>query len=218
MMRLHMLTALLFATTVAYSQPDALMGSICGTVQNENGGPASLVKIVAIYMGAHSGSYPLGKTDGVGHYCIDNVAPGDYVMSAADPEKGYPEMGSIFYSSQRPNPEVHIAIGSLKGHADWRIPYKAGFVEVVLTDVRTGKPIIPMIFRLVLQSSPKDGNMRGSTVSTSALLVPPNENIYFTVSATGYGEWPGDGTTGKLLNLLPGRTERLAIALQPLNQ
>jgi hypothetical protein len=217
MMRLHVLTALLFATTVAYSQSDTPMGSICGIVQDENGAPASFVKVVAIYDGPHSGPYPLGKTDSTGHYCIDNVAPGDYFMSAADPEKGYPEMGSIFYSLQRPNLEVHIAMGNLKGHADWRIPYKAGFIEVALTDARTGKPIIPMFFSLVAQSRPI-GFMRGSSASTAALLVPPNENVYFKVSAPGYGEWPADGTKGKLLNLPPGRTERLAVALQPLNQ
>lgn len=218
MMRRHVLPTLLFATSLAYGQSDTLMGSICGIVQDENGAPASFVKIVAIYQGAHSGPFPLGKTDSTGRYCVDNVAPGDYVMSAADPKQGYPEMGSIFYSLRRPNPEVHIAIGNLKGHADWRIPYKAGFIEVALTDARTGKPIIPMIFSLVLQSSPKDGFMRGSIASTSALLVPPNENVYFKVSAPGYGEWPVDGTKGKLFNLLPGRTERFAIALQALNQ
>jgi hypothetical protein len=218
MMRLHVLTVLLFATAVAYSQSNTPTGSICGIVQDENGAAASFVKIVAIYQGSHSGPFPLGKTDSTGHYCVDNVAPGDYVMSAADPEKGYPEMGSIFYSLQRPNPEVHISIGNPKGHADWRIPYKAGFIDVALTDARTGKPITAMIFSLVLQLSPKDGFMRGSSISTSALLVPPNENVYFKVSAPGYGEWPADGTQGKLLNLLPGKTERLAIALQPLNQ
>jgi hypothetical protein len=218
MMRRHVLTVLLFATAVAYSQSDTPTGSICGVVQDENGAPASFVKVVAIYGAPDTGLLPSGKTNSTGHYCVDNLAPGTYVMSAADPEKGYPEMGSIFYSVQRPTPEVHIAIGNLKGHADWRIPYKAGFVEVALTDARTGKPIIPMFFNLVLQSSPKNGFIRGSSRSTAALLVPPNENIYFTVSAPGYREWPADGTKRKLLNLLPGRTERLVIALQPLNQ
>jgi hypothetical protein len=127
-------------------------------------------------------------------------------------------MGSIFYSLRRPNQEIHIAIGNLKQHADWRIPYKAGFLEVTLTDSRTGKPIVPMNFNLLVQSNLEHGFMRGSTMSTEPLLVPPNENIYFTVSAPGYGEWPGDGTKGKLLNLLSGRTEKFAIGLQPLNQ
>jgi hypothetical protein len=155
MMRLYVLTTLLFVTSSAYGQSDPSMGSICGIVQDENGAPASFVKVVAIYQGPHSGPYPSGKTDGTGHYCIDNVAPGDYVMSDDDTEKGYPQMSSIFYSVQRPTPEVHIAIGNLKEHADWRIPYKAGFVEVALSDAQTGKQIIPMFFNLVLQSSPK---------------------------------------------------------------
>jgi hypothetical protein len=115
MMRLQMLTILLFATSLAHGQPDAPMGSICGTVQNENGASASLVRIVAIYQGSHTGLHPSGKTDSTGHYCIDNLDLGNYVMSADDPEKGYPEMGSIFYSWKRPNPEVHIAIENLKG-------------------------------------------------------------------------------------------------------
>jgi hypothetical protein len=194
MMQLYVLTTLLFVASLAYGQSDPSMGSICGIVHDENGAPASFVKVVAIYQGSHTGPYPLGKTDGTGHYCMNNVALGYYAMSAEDTEKGYPQMSSIFYSVQRPTSEVHIAIGNLKGHADWRIPYKAGFVEVALTDAQTGKPIIPMLFNLVLQSSPKNGFIRGSSSSTTALLVPPNENIYLTVSAPGYKEWPADGT------------------------
>jgi hypothetical protein len=56
-MRLHMVATLLFATAVAYSQSDASTGSICGIVQNENGAPASFVKVVAIYQGAHTQGY-----------------------------------------------------------------------------------------------------------------------------------------------------------------
>ena len=217
MLRLHALTALLFATSLAYGQSDALMGSICGIVQDENGGPASFVKVVAIYDGPHSGSYPLGRTDSTGHYCVQNVAIGHYIMSAADPEKGYPEMGSAFYSWQTPKPEASIATTDLEGHADWRIPYKAGFVQIALTDARTGKPVTPMFFKLVVQSRPENGWMRGSTDSAAALLLPPDENVYLTLSAPGYLQWPTDRTTGKLLNLLPGRTEKLEVALQPLN-
>ena len=218
MMRLHVLTTLLFATSLAYGQSDALMGSICGIVQDENGAPASFVKVVAIYDGPHSGPYPLGKTDSTGHYCLQNLALGHYIMSAEDPEKGYPQMGSVFYSWQTPKPEVSIAATNLEGHADWRIPYKAGFVEVALTDARTGKPVIPMFFNLVVQSRPENGWMRGSMASTAALLLPPNENVYLILSAPGYREWPADGTKGKLLNLLPGRTEKLVVELQPLNR
>jgi hypothetical protein len=160
--------------------------------------------------------YPVGQTDNLGHYCVANVTLGDYVMSADDPEKGYPSMGSLFYGSSSPKPEVSISAQNLQGHADWQIPYKAGFLKVHLMDAQTGKQIIPMFFNLVLRSRP-DGFMRGSSSSTMVLLVPPNEDIYFTVSAPDHNEWPGEGTKGRLLHLLPGATEDFAIALQPIN-
>jgi hypothetical protein len=158
----------------------------------------------------------MGKTDNSGHYCVPDVSPGDYIMSADDPEKGYPQMGSIFYGSPSPKSKVRIIIQNLQGHADWQIPYKAGSLKVHLTDARTGKRIIPMFFKLVLRSNDV-GFVRGSQVSTMSLLVPPNEDFYVTVSAPDHQEWPGDGTKGRLLHLLPGATEDLAIALQPIN-
>jgi hypothetical protein len=158
----------------------------------------------------------VGKTDNFGHYCVPNVAPGDYIMSAGDPEKGYPELGSIFYGSPSPKSKVSITVQNLQGHADWRIPYKAAVLNVHLTDARTGKQIIPMFFKLVLRFNDV-GFIRGSQISTMSLLVPPNEDIFFTVSAADHQGWPGDGTKGKLLHLLPGATEELEIALQPID-
>jgi hypothetical protein len=218
MMRVIVYVYLLLATFLAYGQSSMEpTGSICGTTLDENGAPAAFVRVVAIYVGAHSGMYPMGKTDKSGHYCVANVAPGDYVMSADDPEKGYPQIWSIFYDAPSPKPKVSITAQNLQGHADWQIPYKAGFLKVHLTDARTGKQIIPMFFKLVLRSRPDVGFMRGSCASTMPLLVPPNEDIYFTVSAPDHQEWPRDGTIGRLLNLLPGATQDFVIALQPIN-
>jgi hypothetical protein len=191
----------------------------CGMVQDENGAPASFVKVVAMYVGpgGHSGSNPMSKTDQSGHYCVPNLAIGDYVMSADDPEKGYPQMETLFYSSHSLNAKISVTSQTLEGHADWQIPYKAGFLTVHLMDARTGKQIIPMFFNLVVRSRRDVGFMRGSSPSTMALLVPPNEDIDFTVSAPGYRELPGDGTQGRLVNLLPGTTQDFAIALQPID-
>ena len=218
MARVVMFVYLLFAMLTGYCQSSiGPTGSICGTTLDEKGAPAAFVRVVAIYVGANSGPYSMGETDQLGHYCVANVAVGDYVMSADDPEKGYPQIWSIFYDSPSPKPKVSITAQNLQGHADWQIPYKAGSLKVHLTDARTGKQIIPMFFNLVLRARPDVGFIRGSCASTTPLLVPPNEDIYFTVSAQGYQEWPGDGTRGRLLNLLPGATEYFEIALQPIS-
>jgi hypothetical protein len=213
---------LLSAGFAAYGQSsDEPMGSICGMVQDENGLPASLIRVTAACVGpkAHTGTYPRGETDGVGHYCV-NVAIGDYIMSADDVNKGYPLMAIMFYASHDSNaessaPRISITAHELTRHADWRIPYKAGFVRVKLTDARTGKQIVPMFFDLVVRSRSQYGHMYGSCGSTAALLVPPNEDIVFAVSAPGYQWWPSENKKGKLLNLPPGTTEEVAIELQP---
>jgi hypothetical protein len=218
MMRALMCTCLLFGTISAYSQLSTQpTGSICGTALDESGLPARSIKVVAIYIGPHSGILPFGKTDEFGHYCVEHVAPGDYFMSADDPENGYPMMGPLFYSLPAPHQIVSISSENPTGHADWKIPYKAGIVQVQLTDARTGKQIFPMFFNLAVRSKPEDRFLRGSGPSTVPLLVPPNEDIYFSVSAPGYQSWPDDGTKGRLLNLLPGTTQNIAIALRPID-
>jgi hypothetical protein len=218
MMRVTLCACLLFGTISAYSQVSAQPnGSICGTALDENGLPARSLRVVAIYVGAHSGGMLIGKTDESGHYCVEHLGPGDYFMSADDPEDGYPMMGSLFYSLRAPQQLVSITSENPTGHADWKIPYKAGIVHVQLTDARTGKQIFPMFFNLAVRFEPENRYLRGSGPSKQPLLVPPNEDIYFTVSAPGYQSWPEDGTKGRLLNLSPGTTQNIAIALRPID-
>jgi hypothetical protein len=213
-----MWSCLLFGTISAYSQTSTQpTGSICGTAMDENGLPARSIKVVAVSVGAHSGGLLIGKTDESGHYCVEHLAPGDYFMSANDPENGYPMMGPSFYSLSAPQQIVSITPENPTGHSDWKIPYKAGIVQVQLTDARTGKQIVPMFFNLAVRSKPEDRFLRGSGPSKEPLLVPPNEDIYFTVNAPGYELWPYDGTKGRLLNLLPGTTQNIAIALRPID-
>lgn len=114
----------------------------------------------------------LRKDDEQGHYCLRELPLGDYDMTADDPDKGYPSMTSGFFRTTPLRSRVSISTTDLNGHADWKIPYRAGFDKVELVDAQSGKPIVPMFFDLVVQSRPEVGHMYGSTASTTALLVP----------------------------------------------
>ena len=219
MMRIMVYTCLLFGTISVYARSATpSTGSICGTTLDENGSPARFIKVVAIHVGPGSTSGPpeVGKTDELGHYCVEDLPLGDYVMSADDTDHGYPitARGGFFGSEPTPQQKVHITSINLTGHADWRIPYKAGWVKVRLTDARTGNQIPDMTLSL----NRSGGVLNISRPSTTPILLPPNEDIYvFSVSAPGYRPWPGDGTKGALLNLLPGTTQNIAIALRPID-
>jgi hypothetical protein len=190
-------------------------GSICGTVLDENGLPARLIKVIAIREGA-SGPPEVGKTDESGHYCIGDLAPGDYVMSADDTDHGYPitasHRGGFFYLEPTPQQKVRITSVNLTGHADWRIPYKVGWVKVKLTDALTGKVIPDISFRLTNTSG---GVSIVTRPSITPILIPPNSDFYLEVSAPGYRSWPEEGTKGMRLNLRPGETQTIEIALSP---
>ena len=222
MMRVVASVCLLLAALSASGQSSAApagsisgsgSGSICGRVLNENGIPAALVKVIAFDMGAHSGPMQGGTTDQLGNYCVNNLAIGDYVMTADDTEQGYPVMTSLFYSAE-PVVLTKITAENLAAHFNWQIPFKAGFVKVHLTDAQTQAPIAAMSYSLVLRSRPDTGYLRGSSDSTRTLLVPPDKEIEFTVSSPGYKDWPGDGMK-ILVSLHPGIVQEFEIALEP---
>jgi hypothetical protein len=195
---------------------DFLFGSICGSVLNESGSTASKVKIVPFYLGGHSGGEPFAITDENGHYCVTQLPFGDYFMTADDPDKGYPSMASGFFAAGVMRSQVNLSATNLNGQADWKIPYRAGFVKVHLVDAQSGKQIVPMFYDLRVQSRPEVGHMFGSGGSTTPLLVPPNENVIVTIHAPGYLSEPDKAPQKTVINLLPGETKELHIALQPL--
>ena len=146
-------------------------GSICGFVLDENGAPAAFTRVTAIYLGPHSGPFDRGTTDGGGHYCV-RVRFGTYAMSAEDDAKGYPLLSSTFYTEHAPGAEIEVTAAAPSARADWRIPYKAGFLHVELKDAKTGRPIDSMFLNLDLRSDPTDRFMHMSSSSSRVVLVP----------------------------------------------
>jgi hypothetical protein len=207
---------LLVGSSALGQNSEMQLGSICGTVLNENGSATSSIRVSPFYIGAHSGGVPFARTDEQGHYCLRGLPFGDYDMTADDPDKGYPSMTSGFFPTTPLRSRLSLSATDLNEHADWKIPYRAGFVKVDLVDAQSGKPIVPMFFDLVVQSRPEVGHMYGSTASTTALLVPPNEDVIVTIHAPGYRKDTDKEPQRTVVNLLPGETKELHIPLQPL--
>ena len=164
-------------------------------------------------MGSHSGHYLGSKTDAEGRYCIKGLALGDYVISANDEKKGYPLLPHGFVTRSSPEPHVTLTAAAPDARLDVRIPYKAGFLSLLLTDVETGKPIPSMDVSVALRSDPDHQWMHISAIAGRILLIPPNEDVYVNVTSPGFTTWPDDGSKGGLVNLLPGQTQTLSIPL-----
>jgi hypothetical protein len=210
---------LAFGLAISSAAQTTGSGSICGTVLDENGQSARNVLITAVYMGAHSGPYPATRSDDSGHYCLVNVPYGDNVPAADDPKHGYPNPQYSFYagdiSKSDPNGVAHLTAEHPRATIDIRIPYKAAFLTLHLTDAITGKPQTNLFYKLSVQTNPQRGYISGSRYAADPLLLPPNENVLLKASAPGYREWPYDNSPGYVLNLLPGEHKTIEVQLQP---
>lgn len=160
-------------------------------------------------MGPHSGPYSGSRTDAEGRYCIRGLSLGKYVISVADETNGYPLLDGSFFLPHSPEPRVTLTTEAPDAHVDGRIPYKAGFLTLLLTDAETGKPITSMSVSLAVRSDPDHRWMRVSAISGRFLLIPPNEDVYVNVTSPGYSTWPDDGSKGALINFLPEQRQTL---------
>jgi hypothetical protein len=155
-----------------------------------------------------SGPFPASRSDDSGHYCLVNVPYGDNVPAADDPKRGLPESGIqhlCFRLGNKESPNVaHLSAEHPRATVDFRIPYRAAFLAIHLSDAITGKPKFALFYRLSAQKDPERNYMTGSQSAKDALLLPPNEKILLKVSAPGSREWRYDNSPGYVLNLLPG--------------
>jgi hypothetical protein len=211
----RLLIAAFFCLSVtAHAKITSQQGSICGVFQDENGLPAADTWMTAIYIGSHSGPFSGSKTDADGRYCITGLSLGEYAVSADDEKKGYPLLNIQFFTQRSREPRVTLTTDVPNAHIDGRIPFKAGFLSLVLMDSEAGKPIASMSVNLSVRSDPDHRWMHINTISDRILLIPPNEDVYVTVTSPGFSTWPDDGSKGALLNFLPGQRQTLRISLR----
>lgn len=211
----------ILAVSSTFAQPsrDAI-GSICGSVLDEKGVPASHVHIAAmnVSLGGHANGFPGSQTDESGQYCIRQLQVGEYILSADDRPKGYPPLWDSFFSWRTPDSVVLLTSQSPRVRLDWKIPFKAGFLRLDVPGSRTGSESSPITFRLVVRSRPQLG-MTSLTISGQmeerviTFLLPPDEDVLLTVSSPGHQSWPEDGSDGMLLRLGSGATENRTIPL-----
>lgn len=196
-----------------------MTGAICGSVFNENGTPASDVRVVAMIQspGGHSGGYPWRYTDASGHYCFDGLAFGLYVLSADDERKGYPQRGPAFYTWSSPAPRIALTATHPHAALDWQIPFKAAFLRIHVSPGQLTDQATPIAFDLVVLSRPKLGinslvrPLQMAAEGPTTVLLPPGEDVALTATSPGYRQRPGSGE--EHLNLHSGETKDITIRL-----
>ena len=211
-----MLGLVSLASAIAQPGQQAVSGSIHGTVIGNDGTPAGGIGLTAYPLGVPLGTrLPETRTDQSGNYRFARLDWwGRYSVRAEDADAGY----SIFITglTDRANPpEVTLSPEHPEATLDLRLPPKAGFVRIHLTNKQTGATILGLEVRVMSSQTPPQQMFSTSQSSDSVVLIPSDKDLLLHVTSWGFHEWDESAGRGKQIRVAPGSHVELFVQLAP---
>ncbi|MGA8619379.1 MAG: hypothetical protein WB660_12795 [Candidatus Sulfotelmatobacter sp.] len=209
---------ILLATAVAQQVDEPRPnGVIYGIALGQDGQPAKGIGLTASPLGVGLATVlPHVKTNDAGEYRFPNIPWwGKYTVYAEDEDAGY----SIFSTGAgRSEPsEVELTPEHREAELKVYLPPRAGFVQIHLTNRRTGGGISGMRVAVMSMENPELPLFAMSCSSNHVILVPPDKNLLLHVNSDGFREWDQSAGRGKPLQVPSGTRLALAIDLEPSN-
>ena len=157
---------------------------------------------------------PHTRTNDADEYRFGSVPSwGRFTVYADDEEAGYSEFSTGQMSDNIP--EVEITPQHPEAQLTVVIPPKAGFIQIHLTNARTGSDISGMRVALMLEKNPTSPLFTMSCYSNKVLLVPPDTSLLLHVTSDGFLEWKESTGRGKPVHLVSSDRLKLDVKLEP---
>lgn len=208
-----MLSLVSLASAAAQLGPQAVGGSIHGTVIGNDGTSGAGIRLTASgRSGALGTRLPETRTDQSGNYRFDRLGWDKYTIYADDPDVGY-SIFSTGTSAQGNPPEVTLSPDHPEATLDLRLPPKAAFVRIHLTNKRTGTVISGMQVRVMSSLNPLQQLFSISCSSDSEVLVPSDKDLLLHVTSMGFHEWDESAGSGKHIRVPSGNHVELYVQL-----
>jgi hypothetical protein len=193
-------------------------GVIHGTVIDQDGKPAKGLRLTAW----GPGNRPLGTrlpeawTNQAGEYRFEHLELGSYTVCPEDFDAGYSVFTTVCYPPGHPT-EVELAAEHPQAELRVYLPPKAAFLQVHLTNRRTGAVIPGIMVSYMLPENPAEKIGEVSQFSSKPVLLPPDKDLLIHVTYPGFKEWKESAGKGKPIRLAPGERLTLDVQLEPLN-
>lgn len=208
---------LLLATAVAqqHDEPQP-KGVIYGIAINQEGQPAKRIGLTAEPLNVGlAAKLPHTTTNDAGEYRFENVPWwGKYTVYADDEDVGYSSFSTAPPEDSNP-PEVEVTPEHPEGEFKVVLPPKAGFIQVYLTNRKTGAGISVMRVALMREDKPDSPVFTMSCYSTQVILIPPDKNFLLHVTSDGFREWSESTGKGKSIHLASGAHLKIDVELAP---
>ena len=191
-------------------------GAIYGIAIGQDGYPAKGIELNAEPLGVFvfRNVLPYAKTNDAGEYRFDNLDWGRYTVYAEDERAGYSRISTGPAGDSHPA-EVKVTPERPEAEFNVNLPPKAGFLEIHLTNRRTGVDISGMQIAVMRMEDPESPLFTMSCHSNHDVLVQQDKNILLHVTSDGFLEWDESIGRGKPLHLPTGTRLTLAVELEP---
>jgi hypothetical protein len=212
-----LLAALVLLQGVSAQQSVApgTQGLIYGTVLDRNGHPAKDIGLTASPLGVPLGAIlPHTKSDEDGKFRVIVPWWGRYTVYADDDNAGYSQFSTgPFGTNIR---EVTLSSEHPKAEFDLALPPKAGFLDIHLTNRRTGELIKDLMVGVLRAAPPKSLLFSERCDSRRSILVPPDKRLLLHVRSGGFHEWTKSLGKGMPIRVASGNRLRVNVELEPL--
>jgi hypothetical protein len=208
-------------------------GTIYGVAIGQDGQPARGISLRIIHLFAEKFGDPQTRTNENGEYRFENLLHwGRYTVTAEDGKAGYSTTSSGY--ARTDPPEVEIAPEHPEAKLTVYLPPKAGFVELHVTNRRTGADIRTWEVAIMPVEKPDYVLVRViNSPNYPVVLVPPDKALLLQLTSNGVRQWKkskgvllhvtADGFrerdesvgTGKLIHLASGERLTLDVQLDP---
>jgi hypothetical protein len=190
-------------------------GVIHGIAIGQDGQPAKRIGLTAEPLGVALGAMlPHTRTNDAGDYRFENVQWwGRYTVYADDEDAGYSSFSTGPAGDSNP-PEVEVTPQHPEGELKIVLPPKAGFIQVHLTNRKTGAGISAMRVALMPEDKPTSPVFTMSCFSTQVILIPPDRNFLLHVTSDGFREWNESTGKGKPVHLASGAHLKIDVQLE----
>jgi hypothetical protein len=187
-------------------------------VLDRNGARAKGIHLAAEPLGvALAAMLPKTITNESGEYRFERLPWwGRYTVYADDEKAGYSVISTGPAGNSHP-PEAKISRENPTAQLNVYLPPPAGFVEIHLTNRRTGSVISGMNVAVLRMDEPDSPLFTMSCQSDHVILLPSDKNLLLHITSDGFREWDESTGAGKSLNVPSGARLALAVQLEPLD-
>jgi hypothetical protein len=207
---------LLAAASAQQNDEPRPKGVIYGIAIGQDGQPAKRIGLTAEPLGVALGAVlPHTRTNDAGEYRFENVPWwGRYTVYGDDENEGYSSFSTGPVGDSTP-PEVELEPEHPEAELRVLLPPRAGFIQIHLTNQRTGAGISGMQVALMLPESSASPFFTMSCASNHVILIPPDKDFLLHISSDGFREWNESIGKGKPVHLASGARLKIGVQLEP---